>query len=303
MYISWDLTDEHDRATCQRHFDSPLLLAWTLCSSVVRSVFYTRLGLTAVDACGGARCRSGSGTSGTSTGSAGSSRMAGCVVGAGNERAAAPGSEEALGGDPAVLDRARVASGELVNLGANSVDGGAGERGRVVAEADEVGEEDGRDERRAPSQSADKDAGEDRELRVRDKVHRLVVVALDPELDLAADVVSPVSRRALLTGHSFAAMSALSRVRLEAVRPVKTHGENLGRMLVRRKVAQWKSEKVAKGRMVMLIGFEMSLWGVSAHSVHVGRVGVEASQLRPPARLEGSIYHPAWCCAGSWRVA
>jgi hypothetical protein len=57
-----------------------------------------------------------------------------------------------------------------------------------------------------------------------------------------------------------------------------TYGENLGRTLVRRKVAQWKSEKVAKGRMVMLMGLEMSLGSASGG----GSSGRQQSRWRLP---------------------
>jgi hypothetical protein len=73
----------------------------------------------------------------------------------------------------------------------------------VERESGLMGEEDGGDERRAPGEGTDEDAEEDHELGEGDKVHGLVVVALDPDLDLASDVVGPVGRRALLAGRDF----------------------------------------------------------------------------------------------------
>lgn len=100
-----------------------------------------------------------------------------------------------------------------------------------------------------------KDApGENGQFGVSDESHGGIVVALDPEVDAPADLLEESGRWTL---SSWLALCSLRWGTIENQvsylitrrHAMRTHGMNLGRMLVRMKVREWKSENVAKGMM------------------------------------------------------
>lgn len=122
------------------------------------------------------------------------------AVAVSNEVAAAPSANNPFGSSPGILHAGALLGDDAVNPPSNAVNSVLGECALVVPQAEEVGEEDGRDEAVLEREPAEEHARKDDQLGVRDEIHRTVVVPLHPGLDAAAEGLGPVWLRVRARG-------------------------------------------------------------------------------------------------------